>query len=322
MLRGRGVPQVQGRGRGDLRVVVNVEVPTKLSARPRASSCVATPKSGAKRSTRPTRASSRGSSRPSRDVPGPDPRLVCLGRARLRRRPRGILSSTDDDRHHLAAGAPPPSRGGRHVPRRRWAVATVPVRRRCDRSCPTARSVDAAAAAVRDRGRVRAPEGRSARADRAEAHRVRRRPNRPDDDRPQRRAVGRRSSRQARTPVGPRIIREAAMQSRRVRLPVLEPLSTFDAVADRPGCPVRPRLVAARCRRALRLAPDRPGRRLVGGRTPTTTLQSRLGEISPAGGDRGAGCLRARPYRPERTSWGNGAERHALCDSRSNGCSE
>lgn len=32
VLRGRGVPQVQGRGRGDLRVVVTVEIPTKLSA--------------------------------------------------------------------------------------------------------------------------------------------------------------------------------------------------------------------------------------------------------------------------------------------------
>ena len=32
VLRGRGVPQVQGRGRGDLRVLVQVEVPTKLSA--------------------------------------------------------------------------------------------------------------------------------------------------------------------------------------------------------------------------------------------------------------------------------------------------
>lgn len=32
VLRGRGVPQVQGRGRGDLRVVVTIEVPTKLSA--------------------------------------------------------------------------------------------------------------------------------------------------------------------------------------------------------------------------------------------------------------------------------------------------
>lgn len=30
-LRGRGVPHVQGRGRGDLRVVIEVEVPTKLS---------------------------------------------------------------------------------------------------------------------------------------------------------------------------------------------------------------------------------------------------------------------------------------------------
>lgn len=32
VLRGRGVPQVQGRGRGDLRAVIRVEVPTKLSA--------------------------------------------------------------------------------------------------------------------------------------------------------------------------------------------------------------------------------------------------------------------------------------------------
>lgn len=32
VLRGRGVPRLQGRGRGDLRVVVDVEVPTKLSA--------------------------------------------------------------------------------------------------------------------------------------------------------------------------------------------------------------------------------------------------------------------------------------------------
>lgn len=31
VLRGRGVPQVQGRGRGDLRVIVNIDVPTKLS---------------------------------------------------------------------------------------------------------------------------------------------------------------------------------------------------------------------------------------------------------------------------------------------------
>jgi molecular chaperone DnaJ len=32
VLRGRGVPHVQGRGRGDLRVVTRVDVPTKLSA--------------------------------------------------------------------------------------------------------------------------------------------------------------------------------------------------------------------------------------------------------------------------------------------------
>ena len=31
VLRGRGVPRLQGRGRGDLRVRVQVEVPTKLS---------------------------------------------------------------------------------------------------------------------------------------------------------------------------------------------------------------------------------------------------------------------------------------------------
>ena len=31
MLRGRGVPRLHGRGRGDLRVIVRVEVPTKLS---------------------------------------------------------------------------------------------------------------------------------------------------------------------------------------------------------------------------------------------------------------------------------------------------
>ncbi len=31
VLRGRGVPQVQGRGRGDLRVVIQVEVPTRLA---------------------------------------------------------------------------------------------------------------------------------------------------------------------------------------------------------------------------------------------------------------------------------------------------
>lgn len=31
VLKGRGVPRLQGRGRGDLRVIVNVEVPTKLS---------------------------------------------------------------------------------------------------------------------------------------------------------------------------------------------------------------------------------------------------------------------------------------------------
>jgi molecular chaperone DnaJ len=32
LLRGRGVPRLHGRGRGDLRVVVNVQVPTKLTA--------------------------------------------------------------------------------------------------------------------------------------------------------------------------------------------------------------------------------------------------------------------------------------------------
>jgi molecular chaperone DnaJ len=32
VLRGRGVPHVQGRGRGDLRVVTRIDVPTKLSA--------------------------------------------------------------------------------------------------------------------------------------------------------------------------------------------------------------------------------------------------------------------------------------------------
>ncbi|MEJ7799626.1 MAG: molecular chaperone DnaJ [Ilumatobacter sp.] len=32
VLRGRGVPRLQGRGRGDLRAIVNVEVPTKLSS--------------------------------------------------------------------------------------------------------------------------------------------------------------------------------------------------------------------------------------------------------------------------------------------------
>ncbi len=32
VLRGRGVPRLHGRGRGDLRAIVNVEVPTKLSA--------------------------------------------------------------------------------------------------------------------------------------------------------------------------------------------------------------------------------------------------------------------------------------------------
>ena len=31
MLRGRGVPRLHGRGRGDLRAIVRVEVPTKLS---------------------------------------------------------------------------------------------------------------------------------------------------------------------------------------------------------------------------------------------------------------------------------------------------
>ena len=31
MLRGRGVPRLQGRGRGDLRVRVDVQVPTRLS---------------------------------------------------------------------------------------------------------------------------------------------------------------------------------------------------------------------------------------------------------------------------------------------------
>jgi molecular chaperone DnaJ len=32
VLRGRGVPRLRGRGRGDLRAIVDVEVPTKLSA--------------------------------------------------------------------------------------------------------------------------------------------------------------------------------------------------------------------------------------------------------------------------------------------------
>ena len=31
VLRGRGVPRLQGRGRGDLRAIVDVQVPTKLS---------------------------------------------------------------------------------------------------------------------------------------------------------------------------------------------------------------------------------------------------------------------------------------------------
>ena len=30
-MRGRGVPRLQGRGRGDLRMVVNVEVPTSVT---------------------------------------------------------------------------------------------------------------------------------------------------------------------------------------------------------------------------------------------------------------------------------------------------
>ena len=31
VLKGRGVPRLRGRGRGDLRVIIDVEVPTKLS---------------------------------------------------------------------------------------------------------------------------------------------------------------------------------------------------------------------------------------------------------------------------------------------------
>ena len=53
--RGKGVPHVNGRGRGDLRVVLAIDTPTKLVRRESGRCCATTPRRGARPSTRPTK---------------------------------------------------------------------------------------------------------------------------------------------------------------------------------------------------------------------------------------------------------------------------
>ena len=69
VLRGRGVPRLQGRGRGDLRAQLVVEVPRKLVRRRGGAAAAARRASAVSRSTRRRRGCSRASSRRSRRAP-------------------------------------------------------------------------------------------------------------------------------------------------------------------------------------------------------------------------------------------------------------
>ena len=67
-LRGRGVPHVEGRGRGDLLVHVVVDTPTDLTDEQERAAARASPSRGARRSGRPTPASCRRSARRSAEA--------------------------------------------------------------------------------------------------------------------------------------------------------------------------------------------------------------------------------------------------------------
>ena len=96
VLRQRGVPRLQGRGRGDLRVRVRVQVPTKLTEFETELLKKFAESRGEDRAL-PNRACSRASSRPSVNPALRGQRGARVRRSRLRT-PRTVA---DEDDHHL-----------------------------------------------------------------------------------------------------------------------------------------------------------------------------------------------------------------------------
>ena len=192
-LKGRGVPALRGRGRGDLLVRVDVEVPTP-ARRPRKTSCCARSPTlrGEEVARGTTRACSPGSSPRSSSAPP-----IVTGRPVDRRplagvaRPRTSTSTASttasridgDDGHHLQRVRRRARGRDGHRRRRLRAVARVRGRApRGRRASTSRRSRDVRRTSRRSMPRLTvacvAHEGREARARGAEAHRARRRPDR------------------------------------------------------------------------------------------------------------------------------------------------
>ena len=280
-----------GRGRGDLRVRAVVEVPTKLS--------------DDEVELLRRFAEERGE---LVDPPGQGPVLAdqvgvllsdALPADRASAAAHVFVEPTRDDPVTLDRPTTPPPRAGAAPARRRDVHASATVRgcvalvgrrrRRPAARWPSARRVTVAAARAGDHGRVRPGQGRPAGVDRAEADRDRRRPHRPVRVAPARSCAGA-APRSSTTSSGcARVAREAAMQSRRLRLPDVERRSAFaDVLAASRAMRASPSRAAQPPSRIDRARADRPRRRL----RPTRAGARRSATVGlrrrcAAGGDRG-----------------------------------
>ena len=168
-LRGRGVPHVNARGRGELLVQVVVDTPTELDERAGGAAAPA------------GRAAGRGGGAARHRPVLQDPqRLQVSGSASSGRRPathvfvRTLeqLELADDDHHHLARVLRSRRRAG-HRGRRCGGGGRSWLPPAAARSSRTATSVDERAAGAGHHRRLRAHQGRAAGVGRAEAHRGR-----------------------------------------------------------------------------------------------------------------------------------------------------